>query len=59
MVEVLIPIVHFLLEGNAAMGFQWEMKMLETNCEYELYIEGACADNLEQIAKLLGDYGQE
>lgn len=56
--ECLIPVVNWLLLENASHHFEWEMKMLERDEEYVLYIETAWADNLLEIAKRLGDFGQ-
>ena len=46
--EVLIPVVEWLLTGNASSSFQWEWALRERNEEY-----------LYEIAKLFGDYNQE
>ena len=56
--ECLIPIVNWLLV-NGSQSFQWEMVMLERTEEYHLSIQSCWADNLAEIAKLLGDYGQD
>lgn len=56
--ECLIPVIHWLLLENASHNFEWSMEMLASDTEYVLYIETSWADNLAEIAKLLGDYGQ-
>ena len=55
--ECLVPVVNWLLE-NGSSSFQWEMVMLEKGEEYILSVQSCWADNLEGIAKLLADYGQ-
>lgn len=56
--EGLEAVVNYLLE-NGTDSFQWEWNMLERDEEYRLSIQSCRADNLENIAKLLSDYGQE
>jgi hypothetical protein len=56
--ECLIPIVNYLLE-NGSHQFQWDMEMLTSSGVYHLSIQSSGADNLAEIAKLLGDYGQD
>ena len=53
--ETLEPIIPWLLV-NGAHSFQWEMRMLADGDEYTLSIQSSGANNLEDIARLLGDY---
>ncbi len=56
--ENLTPVVNMLLD-NGVMDFQWEYKLLDVGHMYYLTIQGVWADNLDEIAKLLGDYNYE
>lgn len=53
--DALVPVLEMLIE-HGSHEFHWEHKLLDIGQEFELTISSCWADNLCEIAQLLGDY---
>ena len=53
--DVLMPVMTWLIDKGTS-SLKWKWKLLETTEEFTLTIQGCWAENLCDIAKLLGDY---